>query len=260
MEDAVEVRRLVAAARAELPRFDIEDDVLVAHVAAAGAPETLYVADLVLARACAAGDGAALAHFDRAFAPEMALALATFRAGQDFTDEVLQRVREKLFVASPPKILDYGGLGSLRSWLRAVVLRTALNARRRKVTDAAVSDDVLANVAAVVRDPTTVDLVARFGDVYKRAVHAALASLEPEERNLLRLSLLEGLGIDAIATMHGVHRATVARRIARAREAVAADSIERLGQATALPRTELASLTRACHSILDLSLVRALER
>lgn len=77
---------------------------------------------------------------------------------------------------------------------------------------------------------------------------------------MLRLSLLEGLGIDAIARIYDLHRATVARRIARARESVAEGARRRLGEDARLAPSELASVTRACRSALDLSLVRALER
>jgi len=229
-------------------------------VAADHAP--VEVADLVLARACAAGEAAALAHFDATYASDMAAALSTFRAGRDFTDEVLQAVREKLFVGPSPKILDYGGRGALRAWLRAVVMRTALNARRRRLTDPApgADDDALLDVAAPAGDSELAEIVAKYGDAYKQAVHDALADLPPADRNVLRLSLLEGLGLDAIGQIYDVHRGTVSRWIARARTAVVEGARRRLGESTRLDPAELASVTRACRSTLDLSLVRALER
>jgi RNA polymerase sigma-70 factor (ECF subfamily) len=192
----------------------------------------------------------------------MIAALSTFRADRDFADEVLQTVREKLFVGASPKVLDYGGRGSLRAWLRAVVVRTALNARRRRVADPAPSaaDDALLEVAAPAGDPELAEIVAKYGDAYKRAVHEALAELPPEDRNVLRLSLLEGLGIDAIARIYAVHRATVARWIGRARETVVDTARRRLGESTRLDEAEVASIARACRTTLDLSLVRALER
>jgi RNA polymerase sigma-70 factor (ECF subfamily) len=192
----------------------------------------------------------------------MAAALSTFRADRDFVDEVLQAVREKLFVGASPKILDYAGRGSLRAWLRAVVMRTALNARRRRIGDPSptASDDALLELAAPAGDPELAQIVAKYGSAYKRAVHDALADLPPEDRNVLRLSLLEGLGIDAIARIYDVHRATVARWVGRARETVVDGARRRLGESTRLDGAELASITRACRSTLDLSLIRALER
>jgi len=252
-------------ARRVLPPLALASDLLEAHVtrwsvAAGDAP--VEVVDLVLARACAAGEQAALAYFDATYRGDMVAALSTFRGDRDFVDEVLQTVREKLFVGASPKILEYGGRGALRSWLRAVVMRTALNARRRRIADPAPSaaDDALLDVAAPAGDPEVAQIVAKYGPAYKLAVHEALADLPPEDRNVLRLSLLEGLGIDAIARIYDVHRATVARWIGRAREAVVEGARRRLGESARLDPAELASITRACRTTLDLSLVRALER
>ena len=260
------LRAQIAEARRALPSFAIADDVLEAHVArwsdsAGDAP--VEVADLVLACACAAGEPLALAYFDATYGGEMLAALSTFRADRHFIDDVLQAVREKLFVGASPKILDYGGRGTLRAWVRAVVMRTALNARRRRIADpspAAAGDDPLLEVAAPAGNPELAEIVAKYGDAYKRAVHDALADLSPEDRNVLRLSLLEGLGIDAIANVYAVHRATVARRIARARQTVVEGARRRLGEGSRLDASELASVTRACRSTVDLSLIRALER
>jgi RNA polymerase sigma-70 factor (ECF subfamily) len=255
----------IAQARRLLPPLAVADEVLDAHVArwsAAAGDAPVEVVDLVLARACASGEPAALVHFDATYSGDMVGALATFRADRDFIDEVLQTVRERLFVGASPKILDYAGRGSLRAWLRAVVMRTALNARRRRVTDPGPSaaDDALLEVAAPAGDPEVAEIVARYGAAYKEAVHEALAELPPEDRNVLRLSLLEGLGIDAIARIYDVHRATVARWVGRAREAVVEGARRRLGERARLDASELASITRACRTTLDLSLIRALER
>lgn len=267
MRRGEELRRLVVEARKTLPPLEIADDLLEAHVArwaTAAGDASVEVADLILARACAAGEKGALAHFDATYARDMVAALSTFRADRDFSDEVLQAVREKLFVGEAPKILEYAGRGALRAWLRAVVMRTALNARRGIKADPARADagadDALLDVAAPAGDPELAQIVAKYGDAYKRAVHEALAELPPEDRNVLRLSLLEGLGIDAIARIYDVHRATVARRIGRARETVVEGARRRLGESTRLGGAELASITRACRSTLDLSLVRALEK
>ncbi len=266
-DDAIRAAQaLVAEARTALPTLAVADDLLVAHVAqaveSAGGAAGLHVPDLVLARVCGAGDRAALAHFHATFRGEIAGALSRLRADRDFVDEVTQAVNEKLFVGAAPRVLEYRGRGTLRAWLRAVVVCTALNARRRKITEPPPwpSDDPLLEVAAPARDPETQDLLARFGAAYKQAVHDALADLAPEDRNVLRLSLLEGLGIDALAGVYGVHRATVARWIARSQRAVADGARRRLGEATRLSDAELASVARACHGELSLSLVRGLER
>lgn len=255
----------ITAARSTLPPLAVGDDVLSAHVrrhAAGDDVAALAIADLVLACACAQGDASALAHFDTTYRADIVGALSRLRADRDFVDEVTQRVREKLFVGEHPKILDYAGRGTLRAWLKAVVMRTALNARRRKLTEPQPGhdDDRLLEMAAPALEPELAEIVTKYGDAYKRAVHAALASLSAEDRNVLRLSLLEGLGIDAIARIYAVHRATVARWVSRTRETVASEARRLLGESTRLPPSELASVTQACRATLDLSLVRALEK
>ena len=50
------------------------------------------------------------------------------------------------------------------------------------------------------------------------AFKEALASLTSRERNLLRYHFLEGMSIDRIGALYGVHRATAARWIQGARE------------------------------------------
>ena len=259
-----DVLAAVTAARSGLPPLIADDALLAAHVAAAcsEAPlETLQVADLVLARACAEGDPAALAHFQRAFHGDVEKALGRMGGGADFVDEITQMVHERLFVGDRPRILEYRGRGTLRAWLRAVVMRTALNARRRKATDPTpgLQSDAFAAIAALGADEATLDLVRRFGGAYKQAVHDALSDLTPQDRNVLRLALLEGVGIDALGTMYGVHRATAARWIVRAQRAVADGARRRLGALTGISEQEVASVARACHEELSLSLVRALE-
>lgn len=255
----------VARARAALPALEVADAALVDHVAAVADGSDLadlHVADLVLARACAAGDRAALAHFRAAYRGEITGALSRLRADRDTVDEVTQVVGEKLFVGPAPKILEYRGRGTLRAFLRAVVVRAALSLRRRRTTEPppAAEDDPLVDVAAEGADPAVAHLVARYGPAYKRAVHEAIGDLTPEDRNLLRLSLLEGVGIDALAGIYAVHRATVARWITRAQRAVAEGASRRLGEATHLAGPELESVARACRGELSLSLVRGLER
>src|SRR5262245_16012748 len=118
MRDEEQLRARIADARRMLPPIAIDDALLEAHVAKwvdAAGDAAVDVADLVLARACAAGEMAALAHFDATYRNEMVAALSTVRADRDFVDDVMQALREKLFVGAAPKILDYAGRGTLRA-------------------------------------------------------------------------------------------------------------------------------------------------
>ena len=87
-----------------------------------------------------------------------------------------------------------------------------------------------------------------------------LRELAPEQRNVLRMSLVEGLSVDELAPVFGVHRATAARLLQRARDAVSEGTKRRLTERLSLETSELESILRLVRSQLDLSISRHLER
>jgi RNA polymerase sigma-70 factor, ECF subfamily len=82
----------------------------------------------------------------------------------------------------------------------------------------------------------------------------AFASLQPRERNLLRLHFVERLGIDALASVLQVSRATAARHLAAAREALVERTIFNLRSRLRLAPAELDSLVAQVRSKLEISL------
>jgi RNA polymerase sigma-70 factor (ECF subfamily) len=92
----------------------------------------------------------------------------------------------------------------------------------------------------------------------KEELERAIGTLDARERALLRLSLVERLGIDAIATAYGAHRATVARWLAAARERLSSVVRERLSERWQLEPDELGELRALIESHVDLSLERLL--
>jgi RNA polymerase sigma-70 factor (ECF subfamily) len=69
---------------------------------------------------------------------------------------------------------------------------------------------------------------------FQEAFQTALASLSSRERNILRYHFVDGLSIDRIGDFYGVHRATAARWLNRAREALCLMTREILGQRISL--------------------------
>src|SRR5262245_6267625 len=96
------------------------------------------LAELYIARACAEGDSAALAEFDRAYLTGVPAALARMKLDRADVGEVTQLVRQKLFVAADgqrPKIEEYAGRGELPALIRVIAVRTAISLiRKRKKT------------------------------------------------------------------------------------------------------------------------------
>lgn len=229
-------------------------------------PLDAHLPDVVLALACERGLPRALELFERELGPVVAGALTRFRVSSALADDLGQRVRERLFVArgeTRPKIAEYSGKSSLSAWVRAVTARVAIDelrkARRPEEPGRRDADEELAD-AAGIDDPDLRVLLETYGDGFKAAFQAALAALPERDRLLLRLSVVDGMGVDAIGALHGVHKATAARWIAKAREDLADGTRTRLGERFRLSRTELESITRLCRSQVDVSLVRLLRK
>jgi RNA polymerase sigma-70 factor (ECF subfamily) len=105
------------------------------HVSSEEVPAESHAADMYLACACANGLDEALVAFEATLAADMGRAVASIDASRAFIDETLQVVRERLFVPKngrPGRIADYAGRASLRTWLCAVAVRSAISLRRRK--------------------------------------------------------------------------------------------------------------------------------
>jgi RNA polymerase sigma-70 factor (ECF subfamily) len=223
----------------------------------------LHVADLYLACACVDGDARAMAVFDRDYLGQLPKLLARVRADRGAVDEVRQRLATRLLVAGdgqPPRLDRYGGRGPLATWLRVVATRALSNLRRSRDGRAAVEDQAADGLDVVaVADPELALIRQRFGVDLHEALAAAFASLEPRERNLLRMHFVDRLTIDGLAPIFGVSRATAARHLAAAREALSERTVTNLCARLRLSARELASLIGKVRSTLDLSLSAVLR-
>lgn len=224
----------------------------------AGVVDAGCAADLALARAALAGDRAAIAEVERTCVAPLDGGLAALIEPAD-VDEVKQRVRHRLLVADGAaggRLAAYQGRGPLRAFVRVVAVREALRVRRERLgqvgaeaLELPVSDD----------DPSLRLLRARHAEAFRAAFEAALAGLAPADRTLLRQQLLDGLGVEALAALHRVHRVTMFRRLGKVRAALLARTRRELAGRLAVERGELDSLMRAVASDLELTLERVLK-
>ncbi len=247
-----------ARAAAALAALGIAPDpALVERVVAFEAIDSPHLGDLALAFACGHQNAAALAEFERRYGGDFPGALSRLALGRAEIDEVAQTVRERLFVPrpdSPPKILDYAGRGALAGWLRAVIVRAGIDSRRRHANDPELSGDgepLIDLHHPATDDPELESLRARYAEPFRLAFRDAVRLLPQDERNALRLNVAEGLNIEQIGVVYGVHRATVARWIAHAKEAIAATTRKLLGERLGIPAQDIESLVRLCQSRLD---------
>ena len=254
-----------AAARARWPDVAIPEDVFAACVSE-HVPEdttlehalaTMEIGELYLACACARGEPSAIAALEPILETAIDNALRHIRADSDLSDEVRQVLRVQLLVAEPnerPKIATFAGRSTLDRWLRVAATRVALMSLRRDKKRVGWSDGDMLDVPAIAADPEIGYVRQRYGDELRAAFRQALAGLPADQRSLLRLSLLFRMTTAQIGAIHDVHRATAARWIAAAREAVVAHVLQLLEPTLRLTRSELESLSRAVRSGLDLSL------
>ncbi len=215
---------------------------------------TLPAADVYLAAACADGDPAALAAVRDALVPALRQALGKLGMTPASIDETIQHVLVAVFVGDgrPPQIREYGGRGTLRSWLRTIAVRTG---RRMLGLEAqGAGDDELSELPAAVADPELALLRTRYGEQVREAFAAAFAALGERERNVLRQYYIDGLTIDQLAALYQVNRATTARWVAGARLAVVGHTREQLVGRFGIAPTDVDSILRLVRSQLDVSL------
>jgi RNA polymerase sigma-70 factor (ECF subfamily) len=266
--DAILARHL-ASGRSAWPELEVSDAAFLGHLARllpeeAGDAElgAVHAADLYLACACAAGGEQAMRLLERAYFIEVDRAARRVRADASLATEVRQVLRRRLFVGDgdkPAGISLFAGRGDLRGWIRVAATRELLHLLRRQRREIGLDDGALLDLLAAADDPE----LRYIGDLYRepcnQAFRAALAATPAQERSLLRYQLVDGLSIDEIGALHGVHRATAARWLAKARDAL----LERVRGEVAI-RLQIAladvdSVLRLVKSRLEISLETALR-
>jgi RNA polymerase sigma-70 factor (ECF subfamily) len=258
---------VTAAARAAWPAIAVDDDAFAKFAAArladskdlAASLRAMPAADLLLACGCAAGDATAQAGFDDLLDEVDAAAIAV-RAPADTIDEVKQILRAQLLVARadrPPAIAGYAGRGSLRAWLRITATRELVRQIKKQLRDVPLEQAILDQPGE--GDPVLERLKAQYRVEFAAALGEALLDLDPRERTLLRLSVLDQLGIDEIGAIYAVHRATAARWLVKARGSLVAATQRRLAGRLELDEADVTSVIRMIQSKLDVSVERLLD-
>jgi len=219
---------------------------------------SLRAADLYLACACKERIPGAIEALQARYEADVDAAIRSRKVPSADRRELRQMIWEKLLVGrpgSPPKIGDYAGRGPLGGWLRVAAVRAALNFLERAKSDRLVIGEDLDDVQhPSTPDPELAFLKSHYRDEVQRALKDALAGLETDERNVLRLYVIDGLSIDRIAAVYGVHRATAARWVTRGRDALMRGTRELLGQRLRIDEAEVESILAVVRSQIDLTL------
>lgn len=227
--------------------------------------QRLPAADLFLACACATGDGRAIAAFEQTHSRQIAAAIGRMKNRHLLPEDFKQILRRKLFVGEgdqPPTIERYLGQGALGAWVRVTALRTALNLTRgqRPIERGIETDEDLFDFTDDASlDPEVQHLKTLYRDAFRRAFLDTLDALPPRDKTLLRQSVLHGLTVRQIASLHDVHHATAARWLAQVRARLLEGTHGILRERLAVSPAELESIMGMIASRLDVSVVRALD-
>jgi RNA polymerase sigma-70 factor (ECF subfamily) len=178
--------------------------------------KTLRLEELVLARACAAGNERAWEAFlirYRAKLYEVARQITREdSAGRELADSVYAelfgtRMREGNRVS---RLMYYGGRGSLEGWLRTVLAQEFVNTcrKQRRLVSLDEESEEGMQFAAPTDEP-----VAAADPQLANAIDEALRSLAAEERFVLASYFLDRRTLAQIARALSVHESTISRKV-----------------------------------------------
>ena len=219
--------------------------------------QKVELSDLYLACGCARGDRVAFALFDEHVLDRLHRTLARLDLDDARVADVQQTVRMQLFVSdgtSAPKIAQYSGRAALSSWVHVVAMRVALRAKSGDARHGSGQDELLGELPTPGDAPEVSYLKQRYQEPFRDAFRAALKALPARERTLLRQSFIDGLSIDELGRLYGVHRATAGRWVAQARRTLLSTTREEMMALIGVSEPECDGIMRLVKSRLDVTL------
>jgi RNA polymerase sigma-70 factor (ECF subfamily) len=179
----------------------------------------LCLSDLVLARACAAGNERAWQRFIALYRPPLVRAAIAITGSETLGRELADQLYAELYGLNTRDgerrcpLLSYRGRGSLLGWLRTTLAQRHVDSLRRTRRLAPLEDEL----DPPAPDPAPQTPAAELTQL-EQAIETALRQRHPEERYLLAAYYLDGQTLLEIARVLGVHEATVSRKLKRATE------------------------------------------
>jgi RNA polymerase sigma-70 factor (ECF subfamily) len=224
----------------------------------------LRAADLYLACGCARGISGAIEKFEQMFGGEIGRTARRFERRGLAADDLHQLLRNKLFAApagEAPRIASYTGQGFLQNWVRVTTTRAFIDATRPQADtpEIPIADELVAMLPEPGADPELELLKRQHVAHFKAAFAEAVGTLEVSDRVVLRQHLVERLTIDQIGALYHLHRATAARRVVKAREALLVATRAALAARLGLTPEQLESVLALIASRMDASVERLLR-
>ncbi len=178
----------------------------------------LHLSDLVLARACAAGNEPAWEHFIAQHRQPLIRAAISITGSETLGRDLADQLYAELFGLNTRDgerrcpLLSYRGRGSLIGWLRTTLAQRHVDHHRRSRREQPLEEIEVPAADAPQQTP-----VAELSQL-ERAIEQSLLEQDAEERFLLAAYYLDGQTLLQIARVLGVHEATVSRKLRRATE------------------------------------------
>jgi len=213
---------------------------------------SLYVEDLALACACAAGDEAAWEHFIREQRPRLyraADALARGGRARELADSLYAELygldnrgkgRQSLF-------RYFHGRSSLATWLRAVLAQRHVDRLRvERRLEALPEEESTAAIASASTAPDPDR--SRCLMAIRHALGQAVARLDPRDRLRLGCYYAQELTLAETGRLLLEHEATVSRQLARTRRAIREDVERQLRAEAGMSEPQIA---QCFHSVME---------
>src|SRR5215470_7882209 len=194
---------------------------------------SLKLEELVLARACAAGNERAWETFMARYREKLYdIGLHVTRedsSARDLSDSMYAELygtnsKEGQRVS---KLASYTGRGSLEGWLRTVMAQEHVNRYRRQKRMVSLDEETEEGVqfAAPASTPA-----ASVDPRLESATDEALAALSAEERFMLAAYFLDSRTLAEIARMLSVHESTISRKVDKLAKSLRKEILARLGR------------------------------
>lgn len=177
---------------------------------------SLRIDDLVLARACAAGNDRAWEAFLSRFREKLydVAAYITKESSRELADSIYAdlygtALRDGQRIS---KLTSYTGRGSLEGWLRTIIAQEYVNQYRKRRRLVSFEEEVEAGTPFPAPPPiaeTEITLDVRL----EAATDEALTALSPEDRFVLASYYLDDKTLAEIARLLSVHESTVSRKV-----------------------------------------------
>jgi RNA polymerase sigma factor (sigma-70 family) len=191
----------------------------------------LYLDDLALAVACAAGLDRAWDHFVREYRPALyraADAIDPTGGARELADALYADLYGLASREGERRSLfrHFHARSRLTTWLRAVLAQRYVDAvRGRRRFDPLPEEEA---AGALKARPVATAEESRFTGLIENALVAALAALAPRDRLRVSMYYVHNLTLAEIGRLFGDHEATVSRQLSRTRQALRASMTQRL--------------------------------